>query len=324
MANSATAEQRGGRTALTAQGAMTFKQGLAWDIIVRVRWIAGQRFMVPRGTFETSSWIFGHGTYAQIGQQRLVFVADWYGRWALTTYFSILAMFLAGVRALRSGFFERVIKDPRATRRLLLNPRHLIVHAIDFSTEATALVYAALLVLAFQTTRGARLLAPLAATGRMGLTTYLTQSVVCTFLFYKLGIGVVRPSRLHRNARHYAHALRTPDGSEHVVAQAVSLRSGGVALENAHIRKPARDESIARAIRRLQPADEVQLLQQSHEPRLRTERIEHRVLSKPRHHLGISGERPFEIVECTRMVAESEIDQRRVERQHLTILRHLL
>jgi uncharacterized protein len=198
----------------------------AWDIIFRVRWVAGQRFMVPRGTFETSSWIFGHGTYAQIGHQRLLSVADWYGRWALTTYFSILAMFLAGVWALRSGFFERVIKDPRATRRLLgwsfvvalvgyasyvvipklwpvtrgaaqpgdwrgvlLDPRHLISHAIDYSIEATALVYAALLLMAFQTTRGARLLAPLAATGRMALTTYLTQSVVCTFLFYSWGLG---------------------------------------------------------------------------------------------------------------------------------------
>jgi len=198
---------------------------LAAEVIFRVRWLAGQRFMVPRGSFDTSSWIFGHGSYAQIGQQRLLAVADWYGRWALTSYFSILAMFLAGVWALRSGYFQRVIKDPRTTRRLLgwsvavalvgyasfvfggklwpirrgapptsdwhvlLNVRQLIFHAINLSTEATALVYAALLLLAFQTQRGARLLAPLAATGRMALTTYLTQSVVSTFLFYSWGLG---------------------------------------------------------------------------------------------------------------------------------------
>jgi uncharacterized protein len=198
----------------------------AWDVIFRIRWLAGQRFMVPRGGFATSSWIFAHGSLAQIGHERLLAVADWYGRWALTTYFSILAMFLAGVWALRSGYVTRVIKDPGATRRLLgwsiavalvgyasfffgaklwpirpgavqptdwraalLNPRHLIFHAIDLSTEATALAYAALLLLAFQTKRGARLLAPLAATGRMALTTYLTQSVVSTFLFYSWGLG---------------------------------------------------------------------------------------------------------------------------------------
>jgi uncharacterized protein len=210
------------------------KRVLAWsiglfllssEVISRVRWLAGQRFMVPRGTFATSSWIFGHGSYGQIEHQRLLAVADWYGRWALTTYFSILAMFLAGVWALRSGYFERVIKNPRATRRLLgwsvvialvgfaspvfgaklwpirpgaqpadwqhvlFNPRRFVFHAIDLSTEAMALAYAALLLLAFQTQRGQRLLAPLAATGRMALTTYLTQSVVSTFLFYSWGLG---------------------------------------------------------------------------------------------------------------------------------------
>ncbi len=50
------------------------------------------------------------------------------------------------------------------------------------------LAYGALLLLAFQTTRGALLLAPLAAAGRMALTTYLTQSVVSTFLFYSFGL----------------------------------------------------------------------------------------------------------------------------------------
>lgn len=196
------------------------------DVISRVRWLVGQRFMVPRGTFETSSWIFGHGSFGQIEHQRLLAVADWYGRWSLTTYFSILAMFLAGVWALRSGYAARVIKDPRATRRLLgwsvvvaivgyavslygaklwpmtpgavqpadwrgalRSPRQLVLHAINFSTEATALAYAAVMLLAFQTKRGARLLAPLAATGRMALTTYLTQSVVSTFLFYSWGLG---------------------------------------------------------------------------------------------------------------------------------------
>jgi uncharacterized membrane protein YeiB len=78
---------------------------------------------------------------------------------------------------------------PNDWRAVLLNPRRLIFHAIDLSTEAMALACAALLLLAFQTQRGARLLAPLAATGRMALTTYLSQSVVCTFLFYSWGLG---------------------------------------------------------------------------------------------------------------------------------------
>ena len=34
-----------------------------------------------------------------------------------------------------------------------------------------------------------RRLRPLAAPGRMALTTYLTQSIVCTLLFYSYGLG---------------------------------------------------------------------------------------------------------------------------------------
>jgi uncharacterized protein len=209
---------------------MTPKRQLAWafglyflatDVILRVRWVFGERFMVARIAPQTASWIYGHGTLAQISHQRLADVADWYGRWGLVTYFSVLGMFLAGVWALRSGFFQRVVSDRSTTRRFLvwcvavavveyvvgllgdrflprpsgppdttlavmLSWRRLVFVSLD-PTIPMGLAYAALLLLAFQTTRGQRLLAPLVATGRMALTTYLTQSVVCTLLFYSYG-----------------------------------------------------------------------------------------------------------------------------------------
>ena len=70
-----------------------------------------------------------------------------------------------------------------------LSWRRFVFRTLDMSTEAAGLAYAAILLLAFQTRTGGRLLAPLAATGRMALTTYLTQSVVCTILFYSYGLG---------------------------------------------------------------------------------------------------------------------------------------
>jgi uncharacterized protein len=217
----------------------TPRQQLAWavgialfgsEVITRVRWLAGQRFMVPREPMATANWIYGHGTYAQIAQQRVHDFADWWGRWGMVTYFAVLAMFLAGVWAIRSGFAARLFADRRTTLRFLaacvlvalvgyamevygasylfsgrrvepttrsvmLNWRPFVVHALDWSVEALGLAYAALLLLVFQTRQGARLLAPLAATGRMALTTYLTQSVVCTTLFYSYGFrlfGTVR------------------------------------------------------------------------------------------------------------------------------------
>ncbi len=107
---------------------VTPKRQLAWafvlylfagDIITRVRWLAGQRIMVPRVPPVTANWIYGHGSLAQIHHQRVLDVADWFGRWGLTTYFYILSIFLAGVWAFRSGFFQRLVSDRRATRRFL-------------------------------------------------------------------------------------------------------------------------------------------------------------------------------------------------------------
>lgn len=193
-------------------------------LVRRLRFIAGMRIMVDRIPATTGNWIYSHGTLAQIHAERVMRYADWFGRWGLTSYFSILAMFLVGVWALRSGFVQRLATDARLLRKVVVvsaavalvgyaaevfggkiwppvrtmptsaldwrlwNPREIVFSLLDFSTEAMGVLYAALLLLAFQTKFGRRVLAPLAATGRMALTTYLTQSVVCTFLFYSYGL----------------------------------------------------------------------------------------------------------------------------------------
>jgi uncharacterized protein len=54
---------------------------------------------------------------------------------------------------------------------------------------STVLFYVGIVVLAMQRPRLRRLLAVLAPAGRMPLTTYFTQSLVCTFLFYGWGLG---------------------------------------------------------------------------------------------------------------------------------------
>jgi uncharacterized protein len=60
---------------------------------------------------------------------------------------------------------------------------------LTWSMSAT---YACLLTLLAHRRGWPRRLAPLAAVGRMPLTTYLTQSVVCTLLFYSYGLGWYR------------------------------------------------------------------------------------------------------------------------------------
>jgi uncharacterized protein len=56
--------------------------------------------------------------------------------------------------------------------------------------QASSMAYAAAVLLAWQTTRGRRWLLPLAASGRMALTVYLTQSLICTLIFAGYGLGL--------------------------------------------------------------------------------------------------------------------------------------
>lgn len=56
-------------------------------------------------------------------------------------------------------------------------------------TLALAAVYVAAVVLLMRRPRWRRVLSLIAPVGRMPLTTYISQSLLCTFLFYGWGLG---------------------------------------------------------------------------------------------------------------------------------------
>lgn len=127
----------------------------------------------------------------------------------------ILAMFLLGFYAYRGGFFQHLSSHRPFIRRILVYGLVLgLAGNIAFSTlagkEATfppspagiagvityafgvpalALFYIALIVTLWQKPEWRRLLAFLAPVGRMALTNYLLQTVVCVLIFYGYGYG---------------------------------------------------------------------------------------------------------------------------------------
>ncbi|MDQ3798123.1 MAG: DUF418 domain-containing protein, partial [Acidobacteriota bacterium] len=127
----------------------------------------------------------------------------------------ILAMFLLGFYAYRRGFFQDLSSRQPFIRRVLgyglvlglvgniafaaLAGKEAVIPptpagiagviSYAFGVPALALFYIALVVTLWQKTAWRRMLAFLAPVGRMALTNYLLQTVICVFIFYGYGFG---------------------------------------------------------------------------------------------------------------------------------------
>lgn len=164
---------------------------------------------------EASMRAYGSGTYAEVTAQRAKDVSvifTFSGFFAPT----VLAMFVLGLYAGKRGILHRVEEHIGFLRKL--QRRGLILglplSAVGvtlmeiapagnpISVEATiataanaiampalSFCYASTIVLLAQDPRWKQRFAPLAAAGRMALTNYLTQSIVCTLIFYSYGLG---------------------------------------------------------------------------------------------------------------------------------------
>jgi len=191
---------------------------LVVNAVFVVLYLRGFRFMVPKPPdmkkIQAIIDIYAHGTVRQI------LVQNWIG-WKQTIFFTLfglyfLALFLLGLWVWRAGIVQRLGEYRPVLKRVCkwcliigipLNLYVALVFALAppdkitvwgwsagvlFLTSAHILSagYASGLALIFLSGRWRPFLVRFAAVGRMALTNYLMQSVVCTLFFYHYTTGL--------------------------------------------------------------------------------------------------------------------------------------
>ncbi len=125
---------------------------------------------------------------------------------ALIQGFSVMALFLLGTLTGRSHFFERLNENRDWLMRALIAglvvgiPGNVLLTwaanpfwtslGFTFGAPALALTYVAVISLVSLSQTGQKALVPLASVGRMALTNYVLQSVICSILFSGYGAGL--------------------------------------------------------------------------------------------------------------------------------------
>ncbi|MCH7323834.1 DUF418 domain-containing protein [Solibacillus sp. MA9] len=159
--------------------------------------------------------IFSSGTYLEVMQHRIGLGDDEFGLifWivglaigfilvAVMAFFAVGSFILLGMAAAKVDLFNDIEQKQRLLKRVTwLVPVGLLCKAFlvwehpvgtliyGFGTYALAIGYIALFTLLFIKLKDHKIMHRFASVGRLSLSNYLLQSIICTTIFYGYGFG---------------------------------------------------------------------------------------------------------------------------------------
>jgi len=193
--------------------------------IVQIEWGLGR---VPPAPSPAAASIYASGTVAQVFAQRASDFVQWYSWWTVSGLAVFLTLFVLGLWIGRTGLVQHIPERLATIRRALvvavvccivglvlrkylnvwwphpdspptawadrvrLLPRFVagLVSGVGLTWSMTALYTTAMTLLYQRSDAWRNRLRGLVAVGRMTLTTYIAQSIVCTLIFYSYGLGL--------------------------------------------------------------------------------------------------------------------------------------
>jgi len=181
-------------------------------IVLFARPRAGDTAVVPPAKVEMLA-VLSHGSYSEVVSYRARQIGSYFGRTVASAPMTLM-LFLLGLATGKAGLVQEPGKHRALLRRMLIfgllfgivangvvtiyAPRLMsfpkmlrlpVVAGYVLGAPVLGLAYLAGLTLLLLNPVWKARLRPLAAPGRLALTNYLMQSVICTVLFYGYGLG---------------------------------------------------------------------------------------------------------------------------------------